>query len=246
MVLRSIYPEPAEIANLAALYHADTRHMAARPWVLLNMVASIDGATAVSGKSSALGDQDDLELFRILRSVADVILVGAGTVRAENYGQPRLSADLVAMRRHAGMTPLPRIAVVTGRLSLEPSMRLFTDEGVPPLIITTREAANESGPSFDGVAELVASDALDGRSIVEALDGHRVVLCEGGPTLNASLVKAGVVDEVNLTMAPLLVGGDSLRVAQGEQTAEPQTLPLSRALVGTQSLFLRYSRQKEE
>ena len=115
-----VHPHVGEVEDIQGLVMETSRASSGRPWVVVNMVSSLDGATAIDGKSSVLGDDDDLELFRALRAAADVILVGAGTARAENYGPVRLSAERVERRRALGLPDVPRIAVLTGRLDLEP------------------------------------------------------------------------------------------------------------------------------
>ncbi len=124
--------------DAAGLYAADHRPPGPdRPWVAVNMVASVDGAVTVEGRSGGLSSPGDKAIFFALRSVADVILVGAGTVRAENYGPPRISPEDQAARQARGQAPVPTIAVVSGRLDLDPGHRLFVDSPTRPVILTT-------------------------------------------------------------------------------------------------------------
>jgi riboflavin biosynthesis pyrimidine reductase len=207
---------------------------------MVNMVSSLDGATAVNGKSSILGDDDDRELFRALRAAADVILVGAGTVRAENYGPVKLSAERIERRRTAGLPDRPRLAVVTGRLDLEPGARLFSDPDQKPIILTGSRSSQARRDALADVAEVVVLDDLGVEAVLERLDEFGVILCEGGPGLNSQLAEVGRIDDLHLTVSPLLVGGSSKRIVEGAHVDPPLEMHLDRILSGDQSLFLRY------
>jgi riboflavin biosynthesis pyrimidine reductase len=211
-----------------------------RPWVMVNMVSSLDGATAVDGKSSILGDDDDLELFRALRAAADVILVGAGTVRAENYGPVKLSAERKERRQAMGLPEIPRLAVVTGRLDLEPGARLFSDPEQKPIILTGPGSSPARRDALQDVAEVVVLHDLNAEAVIERLSDFGVILCEGGPGLNSQLAEAGRMDDLNLTVSPLIVGGSSKRIVEGTKVVPPFGMHLDRILAGERSLFLRY------
>jgi riboflavin-specific deaminase-like protein len=210
------------------------------------MVASADGATAVAGRSAGLGGPADRAVFQALRSVADVILVGAGTVRAEDYGPPRTAQPDQRRRTERGQAPHPRIAVVSGRLELDPHARLFSDPTQRPIVITTAGADPERRTRLSAVADIVdAGDhTFDPEAALAALGkmGAAVVVCEGGPTLNGELISSGLVDELCLTVSPLLVAGSSARCAHSVQSPTPQRLELSRVLEDDGTLFLRYLR----
>jgi riboflavin-specific deaminase-like protein len=190
-----------------------------RPYLYVNMVATADGAAHLSGRTKGMGGEADRLAFRRLRESCDVVLVGAGTVRAEGYGPPRLDAEAQARRRRRGLEPLPRLAVVSARLQLDPALRVFSDPDRRPLVITTEDADPARRRALEAVAEVVACgrDTVDLPSALRWLHarGARWVLCEGGPTLNGTLLAAGLVDELFLTLAPLLVGGGAGRIAAG-------------------------------
>ncbi len=236
---------PLSAAELARLYldPAPPRTpKAGRPWVVCNMVASIDGAvTDAEGRSGGLSNDDDRAVFRLLREAADVVLVGAGTARAENYGPARLSDEATARRLAAGRTALPRLAVVTGRVDLAPGARLFEDGTQRPLVITSAAGAARASqlPGADvlaaGETEVDLDRAL--RALHEA--GHRVVLCEGGPALNASLFALGAIDEVCLTVAPTMVGGGAGRLLADPGSGRPLAATFAHVLEGSGALFLR-------
>lgn len=246
--MRRLLPPPTEDVDAAACYRHDERPPPPdRPWVLLNMVASVDGAIALDGRSGGLSSAEDKAVFQTLRAVADVVLVGAGTVRAENYGPVRLDHDEVVRRQAQGRPARPLLAVVSGRLALDPGARLFGDPTARPLLLTGSHTGPGQWRVFAEVAEIaqVGHTRVEPRLALRALHerGAQVVVCEGGPTLNGELLGAGLVDEVCLTVAPLLVGGDSPRVAAGKPLPEPTGMALDRVLESAGWLFLRYVRR---
>lgn len=195
-----------------------------RPWVMLNIVTSVDGATAVDGGSTPLSDDDDRALFHALRRIADVILVGSGTVMAEDYH------------------PDARLAIVSGRLNLDPAKRVFSDPGQRPTIFSSVAADPARVETLQRVAEVVLLDDLSGAGVVRQFEAGSVVLCEGGPTLNGSLFSDDVVDEINWTVSPLITMGESKRMTAGEALDPPARFRVVRTWSGEQSLFLRYVR----
>jgi riboflavin-specific deaminase-like protein len=249
--VRQLLPVPlAEVDPMAA--HAATLgeapQAAGRPHVTCNMIASIDGATAIEGRSGELGGPADKLVFRAIRATADVILVAAGTVRAEGYGPPRTSPEVQAARAERGQHPHPRIAVVSGSLSLDPTSPLFVEASEPPLVLTSDDADDAAADALRPVAEVVrlGPGPVRPEAMLARLqaDGTGRVVCEGGPTLNGQLVAAGLVDSFNLSLSPTLVGGDSLRVAVGDVAT---TLPLALAHLWHDEdedlLFARYVRR---
>jgi len=245
--MRQVLPVPADRVEVSDCYAGDDRPSpAGRPWVVLNMVASIDGATAVAGRSGGLGTPADRAVFTALRALADVIVVGAATVRAEGYGPVRTPEVEQQRRLVRGQTRFPRIAVVTGRLDLDLSTPLFTESVEPPIILTG------TGPSAEAIAQAatVAEVHVVGGAHVDlgaglaalAQLGAGVVLCEGGPNLNGQLLALGLVDEICLSVAPVLAGGDSARIIHGAAPVSPEPMRLDRALEDDGMLLLRYVR----
>ena len=225
------------------LLFADHRKGPGRPWVMLNMVVSVDGATALKGGATALNDPDDRSLFLALRSVADVVLVGAQTVRSERMGPVRMTAEMLEHREAAGLEGAPRLAVLTRSLDIDPEHRIFSGSALRPILVVPRDTDRSLMRRFEDVAEFAFTDTDDGLAVVDALSPARVVLCEGGPRVNSLLIAAGVVDEIDLTVSPLFGLGSSKRVASHlDELDPPQELELDRALVGERSLFLRYVR----
>jgi riboflavin-specific deaminase-like protein len=234
----------APVEDLVSL--ALTEHRGG-PRLMLNMVASLDGATALRGGATALADEDDQALFHALRAACDVVLVGAETVRAEDYGPVRLDDDTQAARRAHGLAPVPALAIVSRRLDIDRQARVFSNPDLRPLIITGADAPPERLEALSDRAEIVVAGerGADPASIKDLLldRGHEVVLGEGGPTLNGQLVAVDVVDEINLTLSPLLVAGGSSRVSEHPLTVE-QSFRRQRILAGESMLFLRYLRTR--
>ncbi|GAA4477092.1 pyrimidine reductase family protein [Rhodococcus olei] len=190
----------------------------AAPWIRVNFVASIDGAVSADGTSGGLGTPADRRLFTILRELADVVLVGAATVRAENYGGAKPGAAARRRRRERGQAPVPPIAVVTASAHLDPRSRLLTDTAVAPLVLTGRAAPAERTAALSAAGATVLTigdDTVPSTGILAALAerGLHRVLCEGGPTLFGQLLADDAVDELCLTTSPVLVAGRSGRIA---------------------------------
>ncbi len=220
--MRRLLPEPAGPIDPVEAY-ADLPEAPGRPGVRLNMVASVDGAIAVDGVSGGLGGPADHRVFLALRSLCDVVLVAAGTVRAEGYGPARLNEALVSSRREGGRAPTPRIAVVSRSLDLDWDASLFSDAAshARPMVVTCAAADPAALRRAGAVAEVVVAgdEAVNLPAALAELGARGVanVLAEGGPRLNAALAAAGVLDEVCLTLSPLLVGGRARRILDGPE-----------------------------
>lgn len=214
-----------------------------RPWVMANFVSTIDGATIVDGGSTAINDEDDMRMFGAMRAVADFILVGAGTVRAENYGPTTLDARRRAARLDAGLEETPHLVVVTRSLDLDPADRVFSDPDHRVTVLTDGSAPADRFAALSEVADVVRLQSTGADDMIHYLRLARVVLCEGGGTLMGQLVAARLVDEMALTVAPMLVAGVSQRVAHGAEAKPPMDMRLDSVLYGERSLFLRYVRK---
>ena len=215
-----------------------------RPHVYLGMVASVDGGATVDDRSGALGGDADRVAFRRLREWSDAVLVGAGTVRAEDYGPPRLSDDARARRRARGQAELPRLVIVTRSANLDPEARVFDDRDRRPLLLTVEDADEEAlGPLRD-VADVLAAghgsvDLAEGLRRLRD-DGVEHLLCEGGPSLNAQLASERLVDDLFLTVAPQVVGDPSRRIVEGDVVDAPLELTLTELHEHEGELLLRY------
>lgn len=225
-----------------------------RTWTRLNFVTSLDGATLdLHGRCDGLSAPGDQRVFHLLRSLADVIVVGAGTARAEGYLPVRHDEVDTVVRERLGLAPLPPIAVVTHRLDLPDHLLARTGDLAPTLVVTSA-AAVASAPA-DRLAAvrrraevLVCGDAvLDPQALRDELAarGLRRVLCEGGPALAGSLARGGMLDEVCLTVSPQLLAGDSHRIAAGPPLDPPLRLRLAHVIEDDHQLLLRYVRAEE-
>jgi riboflavin biosynthesis pyrimidine reductase len=236
-----------EIDDVLAVYEAvDRRRTDGRPWVVANMVAGIDGTTAHGGRVGPLSGPADASLFRSLRAVADVVLVGAGTVRQERYGPVRLTEEQQASRAAAGRVPLPSVAIVSGSLDLDWELPVFT--GSRPIVLTGADVDPDRLADARRHADVVASGhgRLDPAAIVDELGalGHAVVLCEGGPTLLGELAAVDRVDELCLTVSPVM-GGDPLPVAVFPPGTPTRRYRLAHTLQSGDEVFLRYEREDQ-
>lgn len=230
--MRLLFPSYDDEPDLPGLY-------AHPPGVRLNMVSSVDGAASLAGRSAGLSGPADREVFHLLRAQADVVLVGAGTARAENYGAAVVSPDRQAERTARGQRPRPLIAVVSNRGHLPAGHRLLETPD-DALLLTTPAGAAAAPAGLP--TEVVGDEAVDVHRALEALEARGLtrVLCEGGPTLNAALLAAGVVDELCLTTGPLLSGAtDAPRIVDGEH--EPVPVQLAHLLHGDGMLLARWT-----
>ena len=241
--MRQIYAAPLGDAELASLYAYP-----AEPWLRANMVASADGAASLNGVTKGLSSTADKRLFALLRTLADVIVVGAATVRAERYApvrQHELWPDL-----RPGRSPTPPIAVITARLDLDPSSPLIANApaGARTIIITTAQAPADRRAALEGQAEVIVAgqQSVDLKAAIAALAerGHRRMLAEGGPHLLAQIAEAGLLDELCLTISPVLAGPDGNRILAGPLPASsPKPLALAHVLEDDGYLLCRYTRK---
>jgi len=209
-------PHGGDVTALEAL--ADPPVAVGRPAVRVCMVQSLDGVIAVDGRSGPLGSAADRAFFLACRALADVVLVGAQTMRAEGYGPATLTPHLVNARLAQGKPPVPRIAVVTRGLQLDLGSAFFRDARARPVIVTCASAPHHLVAAAREVADVIVAgnDEVDMRRAVAALgtDGCHLIDCEGGPTLNGALARAGLIDELCLSFAPTVIG-DGPRLARG-------------------------------
>jgi riboflavin-specific deaminase-like protein len=219
-----------------------------RAAVALGMVSSVDGAAALEGHTEALGGPADRVAFRRLRAACDAILVGAGTVRDEDYGPPGGTAARQADRLARGLAAVPRLVIVTNRLALDPGQRVFDDPARRPLIVTTTQAPDAAAAALAPVADILrlGDEAVDLSALLAQLLtlGMPRVLCEGGPSLNAALLEADLVDEVFLTVYPALLGGAAPRIVAGTGRTQLHPMRLTDLHEHEGELLLRYRRTR--
>ncbi len=244
--MRQLLPTALDDVDAFSVYADDHRAPHdGRPWLLANMIASLDGATHVDGVSGGLGGPADRTVFRAIRSVADMILVAAGTARSENYHPITTTPELAAIRAARGQADRPRLAILTRHLDLDLNGELFTAPE-PPIVLTT--AAAPAGRVRHAEARTTVLQFPGPRiEVGEALTalgnlGARIVLSEGGPTLIGQLAAADVLDELCLTVSPMVVGGDASRITDATTPPVDRRYRLARVLEADAMLLLRYVR----
>lgn len=215
----------------------------------VNFVATVDGSSTVDGGPGSLGGPADRRVFGLLRRLADVVVVGAGTAREAGYGRLRLGRGSAAWRREHGLVPQPTLALVSRSLRLDPAAELF-DSPVRPLVLTSASAPDERRRALEDVADVVdcGDDEVDLARLRDVLRdrGLRRVLCEGGPSLLGDLVAADVLDELCLTVAPELEGGSGPRIATRDGAPSvPRDLRLDLTLLAGSTLLTRWSRDRD-
>jgi riboflavin-specific deaminase-like protein len=245
--LRRLLPEPGEttIAELLDGYRPWEQPEEERPRVAVNFVTTVDGRAALDGRTKDLGSEADTEMLQLLRTRFDAVMVGAGTMRAERYGRIVSDPQLRARRERAGLPHDPLAVIVSGRLDLPWDAPIFTDGGGRILLFTASDA--EPPETATPLRVVRHEDFVDPVEMMRHLRherGIRALLCEGGPGLHGELQAAGLVDELFLTIAPLLTGGEAPRILEAE-LVEPAGLELAWLLEAGGELFCRYRRRPQ-
>lgn len=241
--MRTLLPEASASTDLVAAYALSAEPGAGRPFVRCNMISTLDGAISLQGRSGLLGGPADSQVFGVLRSMTDVILVGSGTVRAEGYGPARMNEQRRHQRAQRGQPAVPPIAVVSGSGKLDWSSPFFAGAEARPIVFTTPTGAGQVPSSARQAAEIVVAGEtwVQPQRILDHLydSGYRSVLLEGGPGLNAEIVRAGLLDELCLTLSPRLAAGDGPRVLAGAELVPPLDLDVLHLLEEDGFLFYR-------
>lgn len=224
--LLRLHPGPVEPTSVADAYLGPRPDAAGRPWLAVCMIASIDGATALAGRSGGLGNPTDRAVLGAMRHAADVVIVGAATARGEGYGPPRKS----------GL----RIGVVTNTGVVDAAAPLFASGA--GFVIAPEQAAVPDGVQSLRAGTVQVDLAAAVARLPEIVPGAQFVSAEGGPRLNAGLLTAGLVDEIAVTTAPLAIGGASARLVAGAPEA-PHRFELAHLLLDEDRyLFARWVR----
>lgn len=239
--VRRLFPDPVDDADLAAAY----AYPSETPWLRGNMIASADGAATREGRAGGLGNATDQHLLGLLRALSDVVIAGSGTVISEGYGPARARAEYQQLRAAAGRPPAPVMAVVSNRLHLDFASRYFTKALQRPIVVTCEAAPPDSLRAAREVADVIVAGAktVEPTLLVEALAqrGHTRLLCEGGPTFLGDVAASGALDELCLTISPMLVGGPSRRIVDGPVIEPPAQLRLTQLLIDDEEvLYARY------
>jgi riboflavin biosynthesis pyrimidine reductase len=215
----------------------------------LNMVATVDGRATIDGRSGPIGDAADRELFHGLRTQVDAVMAGARTMEVEHYGRLVKSDALAERREREGLAPQPLAVIVSGSLAFNPEAVPLLQEPEAAVAIITRAEGSLEGIDAD-VTWIRVEEGPDGlRTGLERLraeHGVRSVLCEGGPTLNRSLLEADLVDQLFLSLAPRVAGGQPpLPIVNGPAFEDPFDLWLLSCHEAEDSLFLRYELRRD-
>jgi riboflavin biosynthesis pyrimidine reductase len=217
------------------------------PRVRANFIASLDGAATHDGRTRGLNNADDKQVFDLLRMLCDVVLVGAGTLRTEGYADLRVEDGASAWRLQHGLPPQPTLAVVSARLTLNPEMAAFAQAPVRAIIFTHARSPVQQRRELSRAAEVIVcgEERLDPHAMLACLAqrGLRQVLCEGGPHLLGTLIEADCLDELCLTLSPVLENGRAGRITAGAAQT-PRGMRLGHVLSVQDMLLLRYERSR--
>ncbi|MGA8218771.1 MAG: dihydrofolate reductase family protein [Solirubrobacterales bacterium] len=240
--VRRLLPEEAETTVAEQLAELDLKELALpdRPYLILNFATTLDGRAAISGRSGAIGSDTDTEMLQRLRTRVDAVMIGAGTMRAERYGRIVSDPQLRAYRERTLLTHDPLAVIVSNRMELPWDAGLFTDGGGRVVVFT---ASDQEPPETATPVTIVRHP--DGVELDRALEwllkerGIKSVLCEGGPTLHGRLREGGLADELFLTIAPKIAGGEGPRVLEGA-LPDVDRVELAWLLESEGELFARY------
>jgi riboflavin biosynthesis pyrimidine reductase len=239
--IRALWPS----ADAAVDSLVDWYPRADLPALRVNFVSSLDGAVTVDGFSAGLSGAGDKLIFGALRMVCDALIVAAGTIRAERYDALRLDAARRDWRRGNGLAEYPLMVVVSRSLELDPAQEIFSDAPIRPIVITSAAAPADRRAALAGVAEILTAgeQEVDLAAAFAQLHsrGATQLLSEGGPHLLGAMIAADLVDELCLTVSPLLAGGTAGRISAGP-AAPPRSMALRHVLAEDDMLFLRYTR----
>lgn len=243
VTLRRLLPEPAELTADEAMQQWRPWESAppGRPCVALNMVHTTDGRAALQGKSGAMSSVADRQLFHAMRTRVDAVMIGAGTARIERYGRIVPDPARREQRSAAGLQPDPLAVIVSGSLHLPSDLPLLQDPDSRVVILTSDRSSLAGVRAEVEYLRFERVDLAAALSHVRDAYGVRAILCEGGPRLNASLLTAGVVDELFLSTAPMLAGSAGERsIVEGAALRAPHRLRLRWLLEHEGALFARY------
>jgi riboflavin-specific deaminase-like protein len=212
-----------------------------RPYVVTNFAVTVDGKATLHGRSGPIGSQKDTEMLVCLRTRVDAVMIGAGTMRAERYGRPIADPGKRGRRERRGFSQDPLLVIVSGRLDIPWDAPVFEDRGARVLIFTTSDA---EPPETVAEVRVVRHDGpgvnlADALAYLRSRRGVRALLCEGGPRLHAQLIDAALVDELFVTHAPKLAGGDGPSLAVGLPELE-RPLEVAWLLNNDGEIFARY------
>lgn len=239
-----------EILNLVNAYTSDKRiHKNGNPWILLNMITSSNGLATLNGLSGPLGGAADKALFTTLRGIADIIIVGYSTVRDEQYRPPQLTKELITERESLGQAPLPTIAIVSNRLNFDERIPLLSSSEYHPVILTSSSSPEENRENISSTCEIFISgeEKVDFKKGVGTLSSRfgKIILVEGGPSLNSQFVEDDLFDELCITTSPLHSDDESAIAATTDRSYPPGQMLQDRRIEVNEFIFTRFLRNRE-
>jgi riboflavin-specific deaminase-like protein len=240
--VRRLLPDDGDTTVAEQLAGLELKELAPpdRPYLILNFATTLDGRAAINGRSGPIGSATDSEMLQRLRTRVDAVMIGAGTMRAERYGRMVSDPQLRAYRERTGLAHDPLGVIVSNRLELPWDAGLFTNGGGRVVIFT---ASDQDPPETATRVTLVRHP--EGVELDRAMEwlrkerGIRSVLCEGGPTLHGRLREGRLADELFLTIAPKIAGGEGPRVLEGA-LPDVDNVELAWLLESESELFARY------
>lgn len=240
--VRRLLPDVAETTVAEQLAGLDLNPLARaeRPYLILNFATTLDGRAAINGRSSQIGSATDTEMLLRLRTRIDAVMIGAGTMRAERYGRMVPDPQFRAYRERTGLAHDPLAVIISNRLELPWDAGLFTNGGGRVVIFTASD--QEPPETTTSVTVVRHPDGVDLDRALEWLRterGIRSILCEGGPTLHGRLREGGLADELFLTIAPKVAGGEGPRILEGA-LPDVDEVELAWLLESESELFARY------
>ena len=238
-----------EITSLINTYLSDRRsHENGNPWVMLNMIASSNGLATINGSSGSLGGPADKALFKALRSTADIILVGYRTVFDEQYGPPVLTDELIDARKSKGKSPLPLIAVISNRLEIDVDLPLFRSKEYQPILVTSLASSKSKRMQLESCSDvfICGDKVVDLRKAIFSLAGRhgKVILVEGGPSLNKQLVDEDVFDELCITTSPYRSEDEASDVVTTGSSYDEGLMETERVIKVEDFTFTRFTRTR--
>lgn len=243
--LKQLWPIAKEEVSLFDAYATTSKNDTT--YLRINMVSSIDGAISIKGKAIELSSDIDRVVFHSLRSFTDLVLVGAGTMRIEEYKPVSLTIEEQSKRIERNQKAIPPIAVVTRSGEFNFTTDFFSKAVTKPIIITTEIGARVA--QNNGLADIIicGKSQVDLNFAIKELNllGYKNILCEGGPSLNADLLKENLVDELCLTINPILVQGDGKRIFDGPIIDTPKSFKISNIFTQNDQLFFRYTKKTD-
>jgi len=245
--VRRLLPDSIETTVAEQLATLDLKGLARpeRPYLILNFATTLDGRAAIDGHSGPIGGRTDTEMLQRLRTRVDAVMIGAGTLRAERYGRMVEDQHYRGYRERTGLSHDPLAVIISNRLELPWDAGLFTNGGGRVVVFT---ASDQQPPETATPVRVIRHP--DGVDLAEALEwlrterGIRSVLCEGGPTLHGRLREGGLADELFLTIAPKIAGGEGPRILEGA-LPDIDEVELAWLLEAESELFARYRGMSE-